>query len=78
MYETLRKENEQHVPVYLNRIAYLQQQVAKPDATAAKRRDLYEEIVNVSKLGLDKINCGELLRFFGEKQHDPATDEIKK
>lgn len=88
MYETLitnKGEFSSHVPVYVNRIQYLEHQISslENDSTESgleKKISLYEDIVNVSKTGIENINQDELLKHLGEKNNDPSvtTDEIKK
>lgn len=79
MFETLKKEYEDHVPIYVNRAQYLEQQLANLAKTDSEKRLKYlDEIIDVSRQGLNKINQNDVLKFFGEKQHDPQTEEKKK
>jgi hypothetical protein len=80
LFESVRKEHENYVPVYINRILYLEQQLQSKAATMSdeEKQKLYSEIIELAKVALEKINQNELLRYFGEKHHEPASDEIKK
>lgn len=73
----MRKDFSDHIPVYINRIQYLEQQLS--NMTEVDRKlSIYDEIVGLSGLALGKINQNELLKFFGEKHHDPVNSENKK
>jgi hypothetical protein len=75
----LRKDHEDHVPIYTNRIQYLEQQLSTLAPTETdKRISVCDEIIATSRLGLDKINQNDLLKYLGEKQHDPSVEENKK
>ena len=79
VFESLRKEYPDHVPVYINRIQYLEQQLAKESQQQAeKKHAIYEEIIGLSTLALGKINQADLLKYLGEKHHDPAQEDNKK
>jgi hypothetical protein len=43
-----------------------------------KKCATHKEIIDVCQLGLTKIDQNDLLRYFGEKSHDPSLDEKKK
>ena len=75
LFESVRNEYENHVPVYLNRINYLQQQAATIQ-NETEKNSVYDEIIELSKIAIDKIDQNDLLRYFGEKHHE--TDENKK
>jgi len=78
------------VPIYINRVKYLEQQLASNttdnaaasgvDTTAEsdKKCATHKQIIDVCRAGLAKIDQNDLLRYFGEKSHDPALDEKKK
>lgn len=75
----MRKDHEDHVPIYTNRIQYLEQQLSTLAPTETdKKISVYDEIIATSRLGLDKINQNDLLKYLGEKQHDPSVEENKK
>jgi hypothetical protein len=80
LFESVRKEHENHVPVYLNRILYLEQQLQSKASTMTdeEKQKHYDEIIEMAKVALEKINQNELLKYFGEKYHEPAGDEVKK
>ncbi len=73
-------EYEDHVPIYINRIQYLEQQFsALPShSESEKKSSICKQIIELSKIGLEKINQNDLLRYFGEKNHDPSLEENKK
>ena len=77
MFDSLKSEHEDHVPIYLNRIQYLEQQL-ETEKDREKKSVIYKEIIEMCCIGLEKINQGDLLRYFGEKSHDPSLDEKKK
>jgi len=77
MFESLKSEYADHVPIYLNRIQYLEQQLDK-ESDREKKSGIYKEIVDLCRIGLEKIDQSDLLRYFGEKSHDPSLDEKKK
>lgn len=76
LFDTLIKDHPEHIPVYLNRIQYLENQLTSSDNE--KKLSIYEEIIGLSGLALNKINQTELLKYLGEKHHDPAQEEHKK
>jgi hypothetical protein len=76
IFESLKSEYDDFVPIYLNRIQYLEQQLLLNDSE--KKMQTHEQIIELCQLGLEKINQNDLLRYFGEKTHDPALDESKK
>ena len=65
------------MPIYLNRIQYLEQQL-EAEKDREKKSVIYKEIIEMCRIGLEKINQSDLLRYFGEKSHDPSLDEKKK
>ena len=65
------------MPIYVNHIQFLEQQFAA-STDVVKRHSLCKQIIEMSKIGLEKINQNDLLRYFGEKNHDPALEESKK
>ena len=71
----MRNEYESHVPVYVNRITYLQQHVLTIQNETDKN-SVYDEIIELSKTAIDKIDQNDMLRYFGEKHRD--SDENKK
>lgn len=68
------------MPIYINRIQYLDQQLNSTSSVIEVDRKLaiYDEIIALSGLALGKINQSELFKFFGEKHHDSSQDENKK
>lgn len=77
IFETLRRDYEDHVPIYINRIQYLEQQLSSLKNDDDKKKS-YEDIIGLSKLALEKINQNDLLKYLGEKTHDNLSDEGKK
>jgi len=75
VYESVREEYENHIPVYLNRITYLQQQLGTAQNETDKN-GFNDEIIDLCKVAIDKIDQNELLRYFGEKYHE--SEENKK
>lgn len=77
MFDKVKQSYENHIPVYLNRVTYLQQQLSSnPTEDIAKAHQ--DEILELTKLAIGKVNQNDLFRFLGEKQHDPSTEELKK
>jgi hypothetical protein len=72
------------MPVYLNRIQYLEQQINSSSSSDSSSTEskiaLWEEIISVSKLAIEKIDQNELLKYLGEKSSEASTlsDEVKK
>ena len=77
IFESLKSEYEDHVPIYINRIQYLEQLLAE-SADKDKKCSLYKQIIELCKTGMEKINQNDLLRYFGEKTHDASLEESKK
>lgn len=77
IFETLKREYENHVQIYLNRIQYLEQQIGS-NTDDDRKLALYDDIISLCKTGIDKINQNDLLKFLGEKHHDPLVEENKK
>ncbi len=77
IFDSLKNEYEDHIPIYLNRIQYLASN-SKTSNDQEKKCKNDDEIISLSRLALEKINQNDLLRYFGEKHHDPANDEHKK
>jgi hypothetical protein len=78
IFENLRKEYEDHIPIYVNRIQFLDQKLSALQNDPEKKNAYLDEILNLSKFALEKINQNDLLRYYGEKNHDPASDDSKK
>jgi tripeptidyl-peptidase-2 len=79
IYETLRHEYENHVPIYINRIQFLESQIsAAGEADNEKKIALWDELLSTARIATEKINQDELLKFLGEKTNDSVTDEAKK
>ena len=78
IFETLRKDYEDHIPIYINRIQFLDQKLSGLQNDNEKKSSHLDEILSLSKLALDKINQNDLLRYYGEKHHDPSSDDKKK
>ncbi|CAF0707859.1 unnamed protein product [Brachionus calyciflorus] len=78
LFETLRLEHENHIPIYINRIQYLEKKISNlAKNESEKKLALFNEIIELSKTALSKINLDSLLKFLGEKHHD-SNDETKK
>lgn len=75
IFDSLKHEYESHIPIYLNRIQYLTQSM---QSDPEKKILQHDEIISLSKMAIEKINQNDLLRYYGEKNHDPATDDKKK
>ena len=61
----------------MNRITFLHQQIASTQNEMDKY-NFYDEIIDLCKTAIDKIDQNDLFRYFGQKHHDPSTDENKK
>ena len=77
IFESVRSEHENHLPVYINRIQFLNQKLSTCQSENDKST-IHDEIIEVSKTAISKINQDDLLRFIGEKYHDSTSDETKK
>ncbi len=53
----------------------MQQQVSTSQ-NETEKNSIYDEIIELSKTAIDKIDQNDLLRYFGMKHHE--TDENKK
>ena len=73
----MRDEHENHIPVYLNRIQYLQQKLSTTP-NENEKSSLNEEIIELCKQAIGKIDQNDLLRYIGEKYHEAVTEETKK
>lgn len=58
----------------MNRIAFLQQ-LASNTSNEMDKFSIYDEIVELSKTALDKIDQNDLFRYFGQKHHDSSEDK---
>jgi hypothetical protein len=75
----LSYEYPDFIPVYLNRIQYLEQQFSsQKEENKVKARSYCEEILRLSKLAIEKININELLKYIGEKVHDSTMSQESK
>ena len=61
----------------MNRIQFLNQKLASCQ-NEIEKSNFYEEIIELSKVAIGKIDQNDLLRYIGEKYHDSASDEVKK
>lgn len=77
IFESVKNEYENHIPIYVNRIQFLQQKIAS-SKNEVEKLGLHEEIIELSRLSIDKIDQTDLLRYIGEKCHDSISDEMKK
>jgi hypothetical protein len=78
IYETLRQEYENHVPIYLKRVEYLESQIAACGETDVEKKiGLWEEVFATMRTASTKINKDAVLKYLGEKNHD-LSDELKK
>ena len=79
IYDTLRHNHENHVPIYVKRIEYLESQIASCGETETEKKiGLWDELIGVTRTALAKINQDEVLKFLGEKNTDSVSDEAKK
>jgi len=79
LFEKLSYEYPDFIPVYLNRIQYLEQQFSsQKEENKPKARGYLEEIIRLSKLAIEKININELLKYIGEKIHDSTMSQESK
>jgi hypothetical protein len=63
----------------MNRIQYLENQISSADETDIEKKiALWDELINTTRIAIDKINQDELLKFLGEKSNDSVSDEAKK
>ena len=76
MFEPVRSEYENFIPVYLNRIVFLQQLINSTQ-NEQEKLSIYDEIIDLSKTAIEKIDQNDLFRFFGQKNHDSAEDNKK-
>lgn len=75
----MRDEHENHIPIYINRIQFLELKVSNiPRKENNKKLALLDEILALSRTALEKINQNDLLRYVGEKHHDALLDDAKK
>ena len=75
IFDSVKSEHENHIPVYMNRIQFLLQKTCQNDI---EKSNVHEEIIDLSKTAIGKIDQNDLLRFIGEKYHDSTSDESKK
>ena len=59
IFENLRKEYEDHIPIYVNRIQFLDQKLSALQNDPEKKNAYLDEILNLSKFALEKINQNE-------------------
>ena len=78
LYEKLLEEYENHIPLYINRVKYLDQQVSSITDDVKLKTQHLTQMIEISKLALGKINQNELLCYFGVKKHDTVNEELKK
>ena len=71
-------ENKEHVPLYINRIKYLEQQVSSTKDDVKLKIQYLTQIVELSKVALSKINQDELFIYFGIKKHEKANENLQK
>jgi hypothetical protein len=76
LFEKFVGEYSEHIPLYLNRIKYLDQEIEKCDGLLKK--DYLEQIIKLSKMAINKINQNDLLCFFGAKKFENEDEEVKK
>lgn len=77
IFESVKNEYENHIPVYLNRIHFLQQKI-NSSQNEVEKLSMNEEIIDLSRTSIDKIDQADLLKYNGEKCHDPISDDIEK
>ncbi len=77
IFESIRDEYENYIPVYLNRVQYLQQKISTTQ-NEIEKSNLNDEVIELCKQAIDKIDQNDLLRYVGEKHHESNTDENKK
>lgn len=77
IFESVRNEYPDHVPVYINRILYLEKQFSalKKEEIEKKKQNLNDRI-SLANTGIEKINQDNLLKYIGQKHHE--LDEEKK
>ena len=78
MFEKLIVEYENHIPLYINRIKYLDQQISANSNDVKLKTQHLVQIVDLAKLALGKINQNDLFCYFGVKKHDAINEELKK
>lgn len=78
MFEKLINDHPDHIPVYINRIKYLENQLSLNTDNANQKQDYLSQIIDLSKTALSKINQNDLFNFFGIKKHETANEELKK
>lgn len=77
IFETIRKEYPDHIPVYLNRIQFLEKQIPTLNKEQSEKKIQYlNEIIDLAKTALEMIDHDALLKFLGKKHHE--SDEEKK
>ena len=78
MFETIKLEYEDHIPIYINFIQSLEKKISSlGKSEVEKKLAFHNEIVEISKFALNKIDQDALLKFLGEKHHE-TTDDRKK
>lgn len=76
IFESVKNEHENHIPVYMNRIQFLTQKMST--CNSLEKSTIQDEIIDICKTAISKIDQTDLLRFIGEKYHDSVSDEVKK
>ncbi len=78
LFEKLIVEYENHIPLYINRIKYLDQQISTITNDSKLKMQHLILIIDLAKLALGKINQNELFCYFGVKKHETVNEELKK
>ena len=73
----MRDEYQDHIPVYLNRIKFLNDKLVKLTVSDEKLVIL-DEIIDLSKNAIGKIDDTSLMLYFGQKQTDFVENKKQK
>ena len=73
----MRDEYQDHIPVYLNRIKFLKNKLVKLTVSDDKLVIL-DEIIDLSKNSIGKIDDTSLMLYFGQKQTDFVENKKQK
>jgi hypothetical protein len=74
LFEKFVGEYSERIPLYLNIIKYLGQEIEKCDGLLIK--DYLKQIIKLSKMAINKINQNDLC-IFGAKKFENEDEEVK-